>query len=89
MVKITGVTVDYDETLPVFEIAVIIHFKNTQVLFLSLESKAHDPAFIALRENKRLFAVKTDVDSIYWPDGPRLKLDEIMDMLRENGGGSG
>lgn len=89
MVKITGVTADYDETLPVFGVVIIVHLDNTQVLFLSLESKANDPEFAALRGNKRLLSVKTNGNSIYWLDGPRLTLDEIIDMLREDGDKNG
>ena len=82
MTKITGVSADYNETLPVFGAVIIIHLENNGCLFLPLESKASDTAFDVLRDEKRLFAVKTDGDSIYWPDGPRLVFDEIMEMLR-------
>ena len=85
MAKITYVSVDYNESLPVFGVSMIVHLDNTQVLFLSIESKADDPAYEALNNDKRLFAVKTDGDSIYWMDGPRLTLDDIMEMLREDG----
>ena len=86
MARITYVSADYNESLPVFGVSMIVHLDNTQVLFLSIESKAGDPAYEALHNDKRLFAVKTDGDSIYWMDGPRLTLDEIMEMLREDGG---
>ena len=89
MAKITAVNTDYDETLPVFGAVMIIHLDNNGALLLSLESKADDPAFDVLRDDKRLFAVKTDGESIYWPDGPRLTIDEIMEMLREDGGNDG
>ena len=85
MAKISYVSADYNESLPIFGVSMIVHLDNTQVLFLSIESKADDPAYEALNNEKRLFAVKTDGDSIYWMDGPRLTLDEIMDMLREDG----
>ena len=84
MTKITYVSVDYDDNLPAFGAAVIIHLDNTQVLFFSLESKANDPAFDVLRDDKRLLGVKTDGDGIYWPGGPRLTLGEIMEMLIQN-----
>jgi len=83
MAKITAVNADYDDTLPVFGVVMIVHLENTQVLLLSLESKANDPAFDILRDDKRLFAVKTDGDGIYWRDGPYLTFNEIMEMLRE------
>ena len=85
MAKITYVSADYEETLPVFGAVVIVRLDNNGSIFISLESKADDPAFDILRDNKRLFAVKTDGESIYWTDGPRLSFDEIMEMLREGG----
>ena len=86
MIKIIGVTADYNETLPIFGAVIIIHLDNDGCVFLPLESKASDPAYDVLRDDKRLFAVKTDGDSIYWQDGPRLMFDEIMEMLREGNG---
>lgn len=81
MVKITWASVDYEDSLPIFGAAVIIHLDNSQTIFFSLETKACDPEYIALRQEKRLFDVKTDGDSIYWRDGPRLSIGEIMEML--------
>lgn len=82
MTKITWVSADYDDTLPVFGAALIVHLDNTQTLFFSLEAKAGDPEYAPLRKGDRLFSVKTDGESIYWPDGPRLMFDEIMEMLQ-------
>jgi hypothetical protein len=89
MAKITFVSVDYEEELPVFETSVIVHLDNNQVIFLSLDSKADDPAYVVFRGKKPLPEPKTDGNSIYWPDGPRLTFDEIIEMLREDGGGKG
>ena len=72
---------DYDDSLPVFGAAVIIHLDNSQTIFFSLETKADDPAYTALLKGKRLFEVKTDGESIYWPDGPHLSFGEIMEIL--------
>jgi len=80
-VKITWASVDYDDSLPIFGAAVIIHLDNTQTIFFSLEEKAVDPAYTALLRGKRLFDVKTDGESIYWPDGPQLSFAEIMEIL--------
>ena len=89
MAKIKAVTVDYEEELPVFGAVAIIHLDNNGTLFLALESKANDPAFDILRDHKRVLEVKTDGDGIYWSGGPRLTLDDIMEMLREDGDGNG
>ena len=85
MPKIKAVTADYEEKLPVFGMELIIHLENNDSIFLSLESKANDLAFVILHNDKRLFAVETDGESIYWQDGPRLTFDEIIEMLREDG----
>ena len=87
MTKITYVSADYEETLPVFGAVLFVHLNNNGSVCITLESKANDPVFDVLRDDKRLFAIKYDSDSIYWQDGPRLTLDEIMDMLREDGDG--
>lgn len=86
MAKIMYVSADYNDSLPVFGAAIIVHLDNTQILFFSLESKANDPAFAVLLDDRRLFAVKTDGDSIYWTEGPRLTFDEIIEILCEEGG---
>ena len=85
MTRITSVSVDYNETLTVFGAVVIIHLENNGCVFLPLESKASDPAYDILRDDKKLFAVNTDGDSIYWTDGPRLMFGEIMEMLLAEG----
>ena len=46
--------------------------------------EADDPEFLVLRENGRLFKVQTDGVSIFWLDGPRLTLDEIITMSNKN-----
>jgi hypothetical protein len=85
MARITFVSADYDDTLPMFGAAIIVRLDNTQVLFLSLESKAADPVYAVLRANKKLFEVKSDGESIYWPDGPQLSFDGMIEMLRGDG----
>jgi hypothetical protein len=82
LAKIKAVTADFEEGLIIFDAVMIIHLTNGDSVFLTLESKANDPAFHVLRDRKRILDVKTDGDSIYWPDGPRLTFDEIMEMLR-------
>ena len=81
MPKITWASADFDDTLPIFGAAVIIHLDNSQTLFFSLETKADDPQYIALLKDERFFGVMTDGESIYWRDGPRLSIGEIMEIL--------
>jgi len=85
MAKIKDVMYDYDDGLPVFGVALIITLDNEQTIFLSIESKANDPEYKLLKGNKRLPNPQTDGDSVYWQNGPRLTLDEIIEMLRADG----
>ena len=87
MVKIRDVMYDYDADLPVFGVALIITLDNEQTIFLSIESKAGDAAYDIIKNNKRPPNPRTDGDSVYWPDGPRLTLDEIVEMLRTDSSG--
>lgn len=84
MVRIKDVMFDYDEALPVFGAALMINLDNNGTIFVSIESKADDPAYAAFRYNKRLPEPITDGESVYWPDGPRLTLSEIMEMLQND-----
>lgn len=60
-----------------------IHFHNGQVLLLSLKSKQDDPDFLRLYRNGKLSFPETDGEGIYWRDGPRLSLSEVMEMAKE------
>jgi hypothetical protein len=82
LAKIKAVTADFEEEQFEFKAVLIIHLDNGGSLFLTLESKVNDPAFQVLRDHERLFNVKTDGNSIYWPDGPQLTFNEIIEMLR-------
>jgi hypothetical protein len=88
LARITYVSLDYDESLPIFGAVLIIHLDNTQVICLTLEQKASDPAFEVLRGGQPLAAVKTDGENIYWPGGPCLTFDEIIEMIKTDGGDS-
>ncbi len=59
-----------------------IHFDNGQILLLSMKDMQEDPVFFRLYQNGELNRPKTDGCSVYWKDGPRLFLHEIMEMAR-------
>lgn len=59
-----------------------IHLSNGQCLLLSLKPRQNDPAFLRLYQEGTLFQPRTDGDAIYWQDGPRLTLEEVIDMAR-------
>ena len=82
MARIRDVMYDYDADLPVFGVSLIISLDNEQTIFLSIESKADDPEYSFLINSKQPPVPRTDGDSIYWPEGPRLPFDEVMEMLQ-------
>ncbi len=63
-----------------------ICFTNGQVVILPLVGKAHDPNFMELLVNNRLFYPKTDGERVYWNDGPSLTCAEILKMIKGDSG---
>jgi hypothetical protein len=82
MAKIRSVTTCAGDGSGLTGILLDIHFNNGQSLLLSLESRQDDPAFLRLYREGALSCPKTDGDIIFWRDGPRLTLEEIMYMAR-------
>jgi predicted 2-oxoglutarate/Fe(II)-dependent dioxygenase YbiX len=82
MAKIRSVTTCAGDGAGLTGTLLDIHFHNGQSLLLSLKSRQDDPAFLRLYREGELFRPKTDGDVIYWQDGPRLTLEEVMNMAR-------
>lgn len=82
MSKISYVATCAEPGGEIFGILLDIHFDNGQILLLSMKDKQYDPAFLHLYQDGELNRPKTDGDSVYWKDGPRLFLHEIMEMAR-------
>ncbi len=82
MSKISYVATCADTEEEMFGTMLDIHLDNGQILLLSLKEKQDDPAFLSLYQNGELSRPKTDGGSVYWKDGPRLFLHEIMEMAR-------
>lgn len=82
MAKIIYVATCADPGGGVFRTLLDIHFDNGQILLLSLIEKQSDPAFLSLYQKGELNRPKTDGESVYWKDGPRLFLHEILEMAR-------
>ncbi|MDD3231607.1 MAG: hypothetical protein PHE09_20725 [Oscillospiraceae bacterium] len=51
------------------------------ILFDTRRLSETDPAYAGLRKLEVLPRPSTDGQSVYWRDGPRLKLEEIMTLL--------
>ncbi len=82
MSKISYVATCAEPGEGMFGILLDIHFDNGQIILLSLKEKKDNPAFLSLYISGELNRPKTDGDSIYWKNGPRLFLHEIMEMAR-------
>ncbi len=82
MAKIKYVATCADPKVEGFGTLLDIHFDNGQILLLSIKSKQEDPAFVKLYQRGELNRPKTDGDSVYWEDGTRLSIPEIIKMVR-------
>lgn len=63
-----------------------IQLANGSILLFNLALLGDDPRFLALAEDDRILYPKTDGKAIYWRDGPRLGMAEILRLLQENEG---
>jgi hypothetical protein len=59
-----------------------VQLNNGNILMLELAPFFHCPSFAPLREDDRILYPKTDGDHVYWRDGPRLSVDQLMRMLQ-------
>jgi len=82
MAKIRSVTICAGDGAELSGTLLDIHFHNGQCLLLSLKSRQNDPSFLRLYREGELFHPKTDGDAIFWRDGPRLTLEDIMNVAR-------
>jgi hypothetical protein len=80
MIKIKSVSICTGDGAGLAGTLLDIHFHNGQSLLLSLISRQDDPAFLRLCRQGELFHPKTDGDAIYWRDGPRLTLEDVMNI---------
>ena len=60
-----------------------IHFDNGQILLLSFKAKQENSAFIKLYHSGKLNRPRTDGESVFWEDGTRLSITEVIEMARE------
>ena len=60
-----------------------ITFCNGQILWIPISSNSTVRHFAALTSGICSTQPKTDGTNIYWQDGPRLSVDDIMCMLEE------
>jgi len=77
MPKITGAFMEASERLSV-------NLDNGHVIFIPLASDTNATRFARVLTRKCEYNPHTDATGVYWRDGPRLSLDEIIEMI--NGG---
>ena len=82
MAKISYVATCADPEAGTLGTLLDIHFDNGQILLLSLKAKQEDEAFLKLYQDGELNRPKTDGNCVYWNNGTRLSLAEIMEMVR-------
>lgn len=81
MVQITRADVVDDWTLD-------IELGNGHLILFDMRRLIEtDPVYAALRKYEVLPRPGTDGRSVYWRDGPRLSLEEIMALLNRQGDG--
>lgn len=74
MLKILRVGIVGDDMLDV-------QLNNGNILMLELAPLLSLPGFAPLKEDDRILYPKTDGDCVYWREGPKLLLNELIDML--------
>lgn len=80
MLKISRVDTVDDQTLD-------IELNNGHLILFSMKPLLEsDPAYAGLKGKEPLPRPKTDGQSILWQGGPRLALEDILAMLKMQGG---
>lgn len=61
-----------------------VHLSNGNIVMLDLRKLCGEPAFASLLQDDRLLYPKTDGNSVYWREGPRLVIKEILQLMQKN-----
>lgn len=64
--------------------ALDIALSNGNIILLQTDIVLAQPGFEALAEDDRVLYPKTDGDSIWWRDGPRLGIAELFTLMGNN-----
>ncbi|HWR19498.1 MAG TPA: hypothetical protein VN608_07735 [Clostridia bacterium] len=75
MLKILRVGIVGDDMLDV-------QLNNGNILMLEITSLMDKPTFAHLGEDDRILYPKTDGNFVYWRDGPRISVDDIMKLMQ-------
>lgn len=60
-----------------------VHLENGSILMLSCAPMLEQERFAALAEDDRIYYPHTDGESIFWRDGPKLSVKEILQLLKQ------
>jgi len=66
-----------------------VQFNNDNIVLLNMNLIIEKPEFRALLEDDRILYPKTDGDTVYWREGPRLTVDEILELVQDKNSESG
>ena len=58
-----------------------VHFQNGEGIIVNLDSKADEPLFNDVLNNKCCDKPQTDGEHVYWANGASLSIGEMFDML--------
>lgn len=59
-----------------------VHLQGGNLLMLDCEVLLRQERFRALSEDDRILYPHTDGSCVFWKDGPRLSLSEVLSLLR-------
>lgn len=58
-----------------------IELANGNTILFSIKERFSEPAFSALLENDKILFPQTDGESVFWCNGPRITIDEVLEIL--------
>jgi len=82
-IKTVFMDVRYEDDKP--DVSLDIHLENGHILIIFLNKDDTNARFINFAENNHRGQPLTDGERIYWPDGPSLEFDELVDSLKYSG----
>ena len=59
-----------------------IELSNGSLILLDIRRLLAEPAFAALLEDDRVLYPRTDGGRVYWPGGPSLTVERLMQLIQ-------
>lgn len=61
-----------------------VQLEGGGTLLLPVKKLLCDPRFAALSEDDRILYPKTDGNAVFWRDGERISLPELLELMKNN-----